>query len=588
MKKIQIIILWLISLSFFTSCNEEIKYEEEAKKDFFVEIKKAKDFTSIATLEKTWKLSSTQNIILNSNANWRVREIYVKQWDNVYLWQVLAVLDDNISNYWLNLEIAKNNLEKAKLNYQTTEVKLEKIISDIKRELDNSIIDNKNSSSSLELAKIENTIKKIVIDYDNLKISNEETIKGFEKSVWKELIVLKSFLDNIIDFSDNLLWVSSENKKKNDDFERYLWAKDKNQKINSETLLQNIINYRLDYLEKLEINIETNADFNIYIDEIILAYKKIDELLFTIDKTLNNSISSVWSLSETEISSYKSQVSVFQTTYNSYNAWFISLDNGISSFLETYKNSEDSLLKQIENLESDKKIYVKSLDLKVDTTESTLEEALINKNLGLKNIDILITDANIAYKQALKEYGKLTIRSPINWIIWSIQIDKWQEIFSQTPTFSLLNDSSNEVIISFNKDELKYVSKWDKVYYNDWEKTFTGSIYSIAKNADSNLKYVSKVLLPEWSTYLWNIVNLSIPIKIENKLLPLNSLKINNSWVWTINYLSEKWEIKKIDLKLWDIYRDQIEILSELDPELDIILNFVDNFDSEKFILKIK
>jgi hypothetical protein len=68
------------------------------------------------------------------------------------------------------LESAENNLEKAKLNYDSTEVKLNKAIEDIKRDISNSEIDNDLSTSSLELVKIENTIKKLALDYDNLKI----------------------------------------------------------------------------------------------------------------------------------------------------------------------------------------------------------------------------------------------------------------------------------------------------------------------------------------------------------------------------------------------------------------------------------
>jgi hypothetical protein len=63
--------------------------------------------------------------------------------------------------------------------------------------------------------------------------------------------------------------------------------------------------------------------------------------------------------------------------------------------LETYENSEESLLKQIELLEQDKRIFIKSLDYKIDVTNATLDEALINKDLTLKNLDIVITDARI-------------------------------------------------------------------------------------------------------------------------------------------------------------------------------------------------
>jgi hypothetical protein len=74
-------------------------------------------------------------------------------------------------------------LNKAKLNYENTQNQLNKQISDIKINLDNLKLDETNSKSSLELEKIDNSIKKIAIDYDNLKISNLQTISGFSSSL---------------------------------------------------------------------------------------------------------------------------------------------------------------------------------------------------------------------------------------------------------------------------------------------------------------------------------------------------------------------------------------------------------------------
>gem|GEM_PF-1036636 len=91
--------------------------------------------------------------------------------------------------------------------------------------------------------------------------------------------------------------------------------------------------------------------------------------------------------------------------------------------MDTFRNTEASLLKQIELLESDKKIYVKSLDISLELDQSTLNEAISNKDLTLRQLSAGITDANISYKQALDNYNKLIIRSPINGTIGSIFSD---------------------------------------------------------------------------------------------------------------------------------------------------------------------
>jgi len=50
----------------------------------------------------------------------------------------------------------------------------------------------------------------------------------------------------------------------------------------------------------------------------------------------------------------------------------------------------------------------------LELDENALTEKKLNKDLTLKNLDRLIVDAEIAYREALKEYQKLTIKSPIS------------------------------------------------------------------------------------------------------------------------------------------------------------------------------
>lgn len=631
MKKIVSMII--LSTFILTSCFGKWDWDlvkEDVKKDFFLDIKKISDFDNIASLNKTWKIDSSQNITLNTNANGRVKSILVKNWDNVIEWQLLAILEDNIWNYNLNLEIAinaldasknaleitknnllnsENNLEKAKLNYDSTKLKLDKAIGDIERNLNNLSIEDETTSTSIEINKIDNSISRTKLEYDSLVLSNTETLASFKRSLDKEIIVLNNYLNDIIYFSDEILWVTEFNKNKNNSYEIYLWAKNSSQKLQSEALLKDLINVRDTEIASLIIVINSEDDYKKYIKKIEEIYTLVSEFLTSFDITLSNTIPNIWAINETQISWFKTQISWYNSTYNSYKSSFLALSNSIYSFLETYKNNQSSLLKQIENLEKDKNIYLKSLDLNKITSRSTLDEAISNRDLTLRNLDLLIKDAQVAiidsqtrvrdaeirvrdseinYKKALKEEEKLFIKSPISWIIWEILIDRWQEIFSWTPVFNILSEWSKEVTISFNKDELDYISEWMKVYFNISNETFTWTIYSIAKNADNNLKYQAKVTIPKDASNIWNILDLSIPITLQNKLLPVNSIKINSFWIWTINYYSTWSTIEKMDLKVWKVYGSEIEIIWEIDNEIKVILNYVDNFDSEKFILKIK
>jgi hypothetical protein len=70
------------------------------------------------------------------------------------------------------------------------------------------------------------------------------------------------------------------------------------------------------------------------------------------------------------------------------NSTFIATINQVNPFLETYQNTEQSLVKQIELLEQDKQIFITNLDYKVDRTSATLEEAKLNRTITLKNLSL--------------------------------------------------------------------------------------------------------------------------------------------------------------------------------------------------------
>lgn len=577
--------LVLLSL-FLTSCWEE-EIKEVEKKNFIIETKNISNFNWDYTLEKTWKIGSDQDITLSSQVNGRISVIYKNEWEYVNRWDIILRIEDNIANYGLGLESAKNNLEKAKLNYESTEVKLDKIISDIRRDLNNSEIDNSSSTSSLELKKIESSIKKLALDYENMKIWNQEQIMWFKNSMNKDLVNFKSYIDNVIDFSDEILWVTNINKNKNDDFENYLWKKDSDQLRSTEKLLIELIDYRKSELSTVSFDFEWTTLFKSNIDKINLGYEKITELLEELDQVLDNSVTSVWSLSKWEISWFKSQITWYEWSFNANNSSFIGLKNAISSFLETYLNSEDSLLKQIELLEQDKRIYIKWLDFKIEVTNATLDEAIINKDLTLKNLDIIITDAEIWYKQSLKQYWKLTVIAPISWTISDILVDEWEEINPGTRLLNVTNNKKWEVEISLTDNELKYVKVWMVVDVIVNNKVEAATITSISKIADSNLNYTTTVSLENNVNLIWNIVVVKIPVIIDNILVPISLIET----IWwgkaQIKSLSWTW-IENSVISLWKIWGNNIEILPWYDQNLDIITSEIKNFDSNKFNLKLK
>jgi len=232
-----------------SSCGEEKEENVKTEKSvFFVETRLGSEFIWNSVLKKTWQIRSRQDITLTANAVWRVAWVYVKSWDSVQSWQVIAILEDNIGSYGINLERAKNGLERAKINFESTEISLDKQVSDtelnfeklernlatLKDSNQNSLLVNEyewlNSTSALKIQQLDNNIKKAKLDYEIKLIADTQTLAGHKASIKKEFNALVILLDDIVEFSDTLLGITQENKRENDDFDSYLWSKDKTQK----------------------------------------------------------------------------------------------------------------------------------------------------------------------------------------------------------------------------------------------------------------------------------------------------------------------------------------------------------------------
>lgn len=585
MKKNKFILLSLVSIFLLTSCWEEVVIKED-KKDFYIDTQVITDFSNDHTIEKVWKVWSKENISVSTQVSGRINAIYAQEGRYVNKWDVIVKISDNIANYGLSLESAKNALEKAKVNYESTEVSLNKAIEDIKRDLKNSELNNLSSSSSLELEKIENSIKKLNLDYQNSIISNQEQINGFKNSFKRDYTNFSIYVEDIIDFSDEILWVTSDNRDKNDDFEDYLGLKNTQQLNETKDILRELISYKQIQLNGLSYNFEWTSWFSSNVAVIELWYNIIDRLLVQLDEVFDNSIPSVWNLSETEISTFKSQVSTFTSLYNTNNSSFVWLQNSLSSFLETYQNSEKSFLKQIELLEQDKRIFIQSLDYKIDVTNATLQEAIKNKELQLRNLEIIITDAEIWYKQALKQYSKLTITAPISGTISDILVDVWQEINTGVKLFNIANNSKAEVEISLTDNELKYVRNWANVDVLIWTEKLTWFITAISKTARENLWYTATISLDKEVDLVGNIVKVKIPVSVDNLLLPVRL--IETIWGGQAQIKTFSGGVLENNIvQLGQIWGNNIEILPGYDENMMLITSEIKNYDPNKYNLKV-
>lgn len=589
--------------------------------EFSIETKLISEFNWDSEIEKIWTISSKETIWVNTQVSWNLSTIYVKQWDVVTKWQLIAKLEDSYNKYYLDLQQAeidyqksiiskeswvlsadkqisdaKINMEDALFNYNTAQTTAESELEEAKLNYDNSDLVDTSSQAYLELENAK-------LGYENTIDSNEQQVYTYISNVSKEYSNLKNSLTDIIKFTDELLWVTDENKSANDDFEKYLWAKNSSSKTSAENSLLDLIDYKKDLLE---IDIYSLSEENLLdtMNNFYEWYEKIDTLLGYMETVLDNSISSVGSLSESEISSYSSTVNWYQNT----NQWnlssFNSTKSNITSFLNTYKNNELSLLKNIElqekqlqdssaSWETTYNKLIASIESNLYTFKSKYEKSKIDydnvvasKEVTVKSLNNSIASAKNNRDKSSLEYSKLTITSPINWIISSIDTDTNTYVSNGTKLFTIISDTKTEIDVTLNSDEIGNVEIWDEVTVSYLDNVYKGEVFSKSSVANSNLEYGVTILLNTNLELIWGSAVIWFKSTSDSILLPIDYITVEWDNLWTINYL-DNGELNTMEVSLWKIDWNSIEILTELPTDLELITTDLSNYNSLSQTLKV-
>lgn len=388
MKKILSFLLLIFILSSCSHSSEVI--QENSKVDFNVQSISGDTTTDIVFLEKTWQVKSSQDISLSANASGRVWSVQVKSGDNVFAGQVLASLEDNIWSYSINLQRSSNDVERAQINYESSELSLEKTIFDaslnlekleknllaLKSEweqnillardtLEDSNFEDVNSSYAIRLERIDNSIEKAKIDYDIRVSTDQQTLEWYKSNLKKEFSWVLTVLIDVQEFADNLLGVTPNNRTEDDDIENFFWVQDLVQKTQSKRVLEDLIWFRessnfsniSNIVRKEDI---TESEMIEVVDFIDDGYDISLDLLNSLEITLNNSIRSEWTFGQAEIDVLTSSMNGQQSqTQNAYGA-YINLGTTIKNFITTYRDNQASILKSIELQENDRDIESRS------------------------------------------------------------------------------------------------------------------------------------------------------------------------------------------------------------------------------------
>ncbi len=591
------------------------------KNEFNIEIKSTADFNQDVLLEKSWKIIWNQSIDVKSQISWRLSKINVKEWDSVLKGQILWSVSDSYSKYYLDLEKARIDYDKQLINKESQTISLEKKVSDTEIALNDAKVLFENAKKSSEEDRLnaelnyKNSdivdvnsqsyleVEKAKLDYENLLKSNNEQTKSYIEKVKKEYNNIILILWDVIKFSDELLGVTYENKDKNDDFEDYLWANDSAWKITANNKLLELISYEN---QIKEININSINEENIFekMNEFYEWYENINSVLFTIEWVLNNSIPSVWSLSESEIDSFISKVNGFQSSNQNNLSSFTSTKSSIETFLNTYKDKELLSQKNLELLEKkyedstqtglssyNKAIInientLHSYELKVTQAESNYDNALKNKDVTIKSLNNSILSAKNNLSKTQKEYSKLTITSPINGTVSSINLDENTEVTNWSNIFSIVSNHKPQVEILLSEKELKNIKIWDTVDVIYWNNTLKWFVYSQSNVANKNLEFKTIIELKDSINLIGWVTTIQFKQSNSTLKLPVDLIEIQSDNIWSLNILLD-WKLSTVNVELWKIENNNIQILSKLDENIQIIVTDMKNYNSTTDTLKV-
>ena len=612
------ILVFLFSIFLFISCWNSQK--EILQNNWINNIKskyKTKlinDFSKEIFLEKSWVKKSKETIFITSNSYWTVWNIKFNEWDFIKEWEVFTKLKDNIKNYWINIEKSNNWIEKLQLQYDSTKLSYEKQINslnnkivnlksnldnlkknkdknieDINNNLDNLDLNKKDNKSNLELLKIKNLLKEANLNLENQKKSNLQELNTIQKTLEWYYDTVNMWKYDMIQYIDDKLGVKKKNIDKK--YKDYLWTKSTlfKTKVKND-FLNNILKGKL----KIETKNLKDEDIKKYIKLLEENYKYQKDFLNEFEKLVREKSIININFKQEEVDNIVEKINSFQWKLERWNKDFIEFKNKALKFLDTYQKSIKVSLKKIDNVKKEREILEKNIDsnnkkwnitkdklnINFEKNKKELENnikllennlSMLKKDMNLKLKTILnsIEEWKISKKQAVLEYNKLTIKSPINWIIKDIFISKWQQVSVWTKLFTVINNWKPQIKIFFNKDELKYLKKWMEVYIeNNW-KELKAKLWSFSEIADNNLKYSWFVIFDNNSENFGELLKIKIPVKENIKLIPIDLVRLTSEkWIWKINILDDN-KSKLIKIKIWKIIDNKIEVLECIDKNID-------------------
>lgn len=463
-----IIIVWILwyfvySFSFIETTEKAIEENPYVVKKWDIRI----------SLASEWDIVWDDIIDLNFQVSDVISNIYIKPWDKVKKWDLLAKLDSLLLQ--INVDKAKIALETAKIQWRI--------------DVDNAKITLDNTKNNLDFLKKElksQSGSNYSLIQDQEKQILESDKNNIMTQIWQTLTIIESTLYE----TDLLFWISTSNAHKNDGFEIYLSAKNSSLKNTTEMQWRLINKAYIEFQNKWELFREwTNVDsIEQYLSTNIQLTKDAILLTENVLNSLKASVSSV-DFTETTIVNYTSKFEANETSLKKY-------------ITDLYKVQQKVSLTQAS---SNTKIWtmINDLNSKILLAENEYKKAemLYNTVISRSNdLPIQLAEKNLLEAQKRLSYSRL--KAPTDWVILSLNGHEWEIVWwnNSIPFVQLAidNDMYIEAYVE-SVDVLKVFSEQEVMISLDNIEglNFTWVVFFVANvgEEDSNNIMEYKVLI---------------------------------------------------------------------------------------------
>ena len=560
-------------------------------------------------------LKSTDESYVSFKLPWRIKKLYVKEWDVVKKGQLLAELDWNevktkfhsvndmiksLQTVYKNTEslfdaqitAMKVKIQQAKSGMEWTQIWLKDTKSISKEKIET-------AKKQVEQAKIWVETAKTNLEHTKNVLSNKEgDIYSNAKNAISSARILET---NFLNFVDEVFWISEKRKHDNDAFERYLSSKKTALKDEIEKKWNQLNNEYKDFDSKLwDLNTLTKEQIEEKLQKMQDILEKSRALADLVYDAFDNSVS--WrTLPQSKIDEFKKQIVAYQnqieqaqiTAKWNYLLWIKWSLQAIQEFKKQKSMKLDLLEKQYEQanaaLQTAQQALnqykamaswnINSVNTKYTISKQQYEEALRwlealkkQKQTQLSNISSQI--ANLKWNKNLASVNLWNIKlyAPYDAIVLQKMTEVWQVVWAWTPVFKIWTLKNLEWVFYVPVGEVSKIKVWDIVYIKALWKTVTWAISLIHPQADPISKKITvEVSIPnvpkEWKNGIY-ITWYPKSQQITWLVVPYDMIRYEY-WRPYVYKKTDKW-FEKTYITLWACDNDFCLVESWLDNN-DII-----------------